>query len=47
VWLLVAAVVWFGGYTIKDVVIHWSPWKMRRVKDHGSLIVRWRTMSHQ
>jgi hypothetical protein len=47
VWPLVAAVVWFGGYTINDVVIHWSPWKLRRVKDHGSLIVRWRTTSHQ
>ncbi|MDF3058055.1 MAG: hypothetical protein K0R17_2270 [Rariglobus sp.] len=42
VWPVAAALVWSVGFLIKDVVIQWSPWKLRRVKDHGSIWVRWR-----
>lgn len=41
-WAVTAALVWGAGFAIKDVVIQWSPWKLRRVKDHGSILVRWR-----
>ena len=47
VWPMAGALVWLAGYAMKDVVIQWSPWKLRRVKDHGSLIVRWRTTSRK
>jgi hypothetical protein len=41
-WPLAGTVVWGLGYAMKDLVIQWSPWKLRRVKDHGSILVRWR-----
>jgi hypothetical protein len=41
-WPLGGMVVWGVGFAMKDVVIQWSPWKLRRVKDHGSILVRWR-----
>jgi hypothetical protein len=42
VWPLGGGLVWGSGFAIKDVVIQWGPWKVRRVKDHGSILVRWR-----
>jgi hypothetical protein len=41
-WPLIGGLVWGTGFAIKDVVIEWGPWKVRRVKDHGSILVRWR-----
>jgi len=41
-WPLAGGLVWGVGFAIKDVVIQWGPWKVRRVKDHGSILVRWR-----
>lgn len=41
-WPLGAGLVWGAGFAIKDVVIQWKPWKVRRVQDHGSILVRWR-----
>lgn len=41
-WPLGGMAVWGVGFVMKDVVIQWSPWKLRRVKDHGSILVRWR-----
>ncbi|HTJ79112.1 MAG TPA: hypothetical protein VL357_08960 [Rariglobus sp.] len=41
-WPVAGAVVWGVGFAMKDVVIQWSPWRLRRVKDHGSILVRWR-----
>jgi hypothetical protein len=41
-WPLVAGAVWSFGYMTRDVVLQWSPWALRRVRDHGSLVVRWR-----
>ncbi|MFA6960015.1 MAG: hypothetical protein WC205_04595 [Opitutaceae bacterium] len=42
VWPVAAAFVWGAGFAMKDLVIQWGPWKLRRVKDHGSIWVRWR-----
>jgi hypothetical protein len=47
IWPIGAAAVWVGGFAVKDVVIQWSPWKLRRMKNHGSLIVRWRAASRK
>ncbi len=41
-WPLAGGHIWGAGFSIKDVVIQWSPWKVRRVKDHGSILVHWR-----
>ncbi len=41
-WPVAGGLVWGAGFAIKDMVIQWSPWKVRRVKDHGSILVRWR-----
>jgi hypothetical protein len=32
----------FAGYLLKDFVFEWSPWKIRREKDHAQVIFRWR-----
>lgn len=42
VWPVSGALVWLGGFAMKDFVIQWSPWGLRRVKNHGSILVRWR-----
>lgn len=41
-WPLLGGLVWGSGFGVKDVVIQWAPWKIRRVKNHGSILVRWR-----
>lgn len=41
-WPLLGAVVWGFGYVTRDVVLQWSPWALRRVRGHGSLVVRWK-----
>jgi hypothetical protein len=41
-WPMAAGGVWGAGFLMKDHVIQWKPWKVRRVKDHGSILVRWR-----
>lgn len=41
-WPLAGGLVWGAGFLMKDLVIQWRPWKVRRVKDHGSILVRWR-----
>lgn len=41
-WPGAGATVWIAGFLMKDMVIQWSPWKVRRIKDHGSILVRWR-----
>ena len=42
VWSVAGALVWLAGFAMKDLVIQWSPWGLRRVKNHGSILVRWR-----
>lgn len=44
-WAGSALGIWLVGYLIKDTAVQWSPWRLRRVKDHGSLLVRWRRVS--
>ena len=41
-WPVMGVVVWGAGFAMKDLVVQWAPWKLRRVKDHGSILVRWR-----
>jgi len=31
------------GFAIKDLVISWKPFGVRREKDHLNLIVRWKS----
>lgn len=37
-----AAAVWSLGWAVRDLVVEWSPFRIVRVKDHGSILVRWR-----
>jgi hypothetical protein len=41
-WSVVAAIVLLGGFTLKDFVITWRPWGIRRERDHHSIIFSWR-----
>jgi hypothetical protein len=40
-WVAMAATTWLAGFLMKDWVIQWWPWQLRRVKNHGSIVVRW------
>jgi hypothetical protein len=42
---LVAAGTMTLGFLIKDLVISWKPFGVRREKDHLNLIVRWKSKS--
>jgi hypothetical protein len=41
-WSLFVAVVLGMGFLIKDYVVETRPWRLRRDKDHLSIIVKWR-----
>jgi hypothetical protein len=41
-WPALAVLVWGLGFVIKDIVIQWRPWAVRRIKNHGSIVVRLR-----
>lgn len=41
-WPALALAVWSTGFALRDFVVQWKPWAIRRVANHGSLIVRWR-----
>ncbi len=43
VWPLCAGLVWGAGYAIRDLVVEWRPrWRIKRVSNHGSILVQWR-----
>lgn len=42
-WPVLAALIWGGGFLMRDLVLEWRPrWRIARVKDHGAIIVQWR-----
>jgi hypothetical protein len=42
-WSTLIAVVLSGGFLMKDYVMEWSPWRIRRDKDHMNIVFRWKT----
>jgi hypothetical protein len=42
VWPVLASFVWSLGFIMKDFVIQWRPWAIRRIEDHGSIIIKLR-----
>jgi hypothetical protein len=42
VWPVLALLVWSLGFMMKDFVIQWRPWAIRKIEDHGSIIVKLR-----
>lgn len=42
-WALGAFVVTAAGFAIKDYVVAWRPFAIRREKDHLNIVVRWRS----
>lgn len=41
-WPAMALVIWLSGTAIKDLVFQWHPVAIRRIVDHGSIVVRLR-----
>ena len=41
-WTLLVLLSLVTGYTVKDWVFEWNPWRLRREKDHASIIFSWR-----
>ena len=42
VWSLLAASVMILGFVMKDFVLEWSPFRLRRDKDHLNIVVAWK-----
>ncbi len=42
-WSLMAMAIMGAGFLIKDFVIHSSPWRIRRDKDHMNIVFVWKT----
>ena len=41
-WIIVVGTVLTAGFLLKDWVFEWSPWRLRREKDHANVIFAWR-----
>jgi len=41
-WLLIALITLLTGFVMKNYVIQWSPWKIRKEKDHINIIFSWK-----
>ncbi len=41
-WLILVVVVLVLGFLIKDLVIEWAPWRIRRDKNHMNIIFSWK-----
>ena len=41
-WTLSVVVVTGIGLLIKDYVVEWGPWRIRRDKDHMNIVFRWK-----
>lgn len=41
-WAVLAVAVTAAGFALKDHVMTWAPWRIRREADHLNLLVTWR-----
>ncbi len=41
-WTFAALAVLLTGFALKDFVFEWSPWRIRREKNHLNVIFRWK-----
>ncbi len=41
-WSVLIVVVLSGGFLMKDYVLEWSPWRIRRDKDHMNIVFTWK-----
>lgn len=42
-WSALAVVVLGTGFAIKDYVIEWNPWRIRKDKDHINIVFTWKS----
>lgn len=41
-WSVLVMVIMTIGFAIKDYVIEWNPWRVRREKDHINIVFTWK-----
>jgi len=41
-WSVLVVLVLSGGFLMKDYVLEWSPWRIRRDKDHMNIVFTWK-----
>ena len=41
-WSVLIMLVLSGGFLMKDYVVEWSPWRIRRDKDHMKIVFTWK-----
>ncbi|MGH8128428.1 MAG: hypothetical protein ACRETC_08685 [Gammaproteobacteria bacterium] len=41
-WGVLAVIVTGFGFVIKDYVVTWTPWRIRRDKDHVNIVISWK-----
>ena len=42
-WSILLVVILSFGYLIKDFVLEWGPWRLRREKDHMNIVFTWKS----
>jgi len=42
VWSVLVMAIMALGFVIKDYVVEWSPWRIRRDKDHMNIVFTWK-----
>ncbi len=42
-WTTLVLIILIFGLLIKDYVLQWNPWRVRREKDHINIIVKWKS----
>jgi hypothetical protein len=43
VWSVLVMLIMGVGFVTKDYVLEWSPWRIRRDKDHMNIVFTWKT----
>jgi hypothetical protein len=43
VWSVLVMLILGVGFVTKDYVLEWSPWRIRRDKDHMNIVFTWKT----
>ena len=42
IWSVLVMLIMGVGFLIKDYVLEWNPWRIRRDKDHMNIVFTWK-----
>lgn len=41
-WNILVIFILCGGFLVKDYILEWNPWRIRREKDHMNIVFTWK-----